>query len=124
MESVEAMLGVSGGASKAEEFRRDLINVVAGHAIDHPGARPSLPGLFPRYLQQLREATYGKRKKQLAELAEDLVRVASAEEAGAGGLDGGRQARAREALAALVREGYTVRSARDVIAELHRRRYL
>jgi serine protein kinase len=123
MESVEAMLGVSGGASKAEEFRRDLINVVAGHAIDHPGTRPSMPGLFPRYLQQLREATYGKRRRQLAELAEDVVRVASTKETTPGGLDGGREARAQETLAALLREGYTVRSARDVITELQRRRY-
>lgn len=133
MDNVEAMLGVSGGASKAEQFRRDLINVVAGHAIDHPGQKPSFPGLFPRYIQQLREATYGKRKKQLAELAEDLVRVASQASSPepearsprleALAVDAAREKRAKDTLAALEREGYSTRSARDVIAELHRRRY-
>ena len=129
MDNVEGMLGVSGGASKAETFRRDVINVIAGNAIDHPGERPSLPGLFPRFIQQLREATYGKRKKQLSELAEDLVLVAtrelsaSASEQSARRIDEAREKRARAALGAMLARGYIVSSARDVVAELVRRRY-
>lgn len=129
MDNVEAMLGVTGGASKAETFRRDLINVIAGNAIDHPGEKPSLPGLFPRFLQQLREATYGKRKKQLAELAEDLVLVATkdlspeASEQSTRRIDEAREKRARQALDAMLARGYVASSARDVVAELVRRRY-
>jgi len=129
MDNVEAMLGVASGAGKAENFRRDLINVVAGHAIDHPGRRPSLPGLFPRQIQQLREATYGKRKKQLAELAEDLVEVATeridpaAAERRTRKVDPARLERAGRTLDAMLTRGYELSSARDVVAELVRTRY-
>jgi hypothetical protein len=118
MENLEGMLGVT---RNNESFRRDLISTVAAHAIDHPGEKPNYPRLFPRYLQQVREATYGKRKKQLSEIARDVLSVLSKETSQ---IDQERQQKARGTIERLGREhGYTETSIRDAIGELLRRRY-
>lgn len=118
MESVEGMLGVT---RNNDAFRRDLISSVAAHAIDHPGEKVSYPRLFPRYLQQVREATYGSRKKQLSEIARDVLAVLGKETSQ---LDAERIGRARGTMERLERDmGYAEPSIRDAIGELLRRRY-
>lgn len=121
MENVEAMLGIT---RNQESVRRDLISAVAAHAIDHPGERPSYPKIFSRQLEQLREATYASRKKQIAELAEDILRTVSGGAAVAG-IDPLRIQRAERTLERMVAQhGYTRASARDVVAEILARRYV
>jgi hypothetical protein len=112
------MLGVT---RNPEGFRRDLISTVAAYAIDHPGEKVSYPHIFPQYLRRLREATYAQRKKQLSEIAQDVLRVLSQETAQ---LDAERIERARSTIERLEREfGYAEPSIRDALGELVRRRY-
>jgi predicted Ser/Thr protein kinase len=118
MENVEQMLGVT---RNQESFRRDLISGVAAHAIDNPGEKPVYSRVFPRYLREVREATFGKRKRQLAEIAEDILALALGPLKNA---SAERETRAKETLARLrASHGYTDRSARDALTELLRRRY-
>lgn len=118
MQNVEGMLGV---ARNPEGFRRDLISTVAAYAIDHPGEKVSYPHIFPQYLRRLREATYAQRKKQLSEIAQDVLRVLGQETAQ---LDAERIERARSTIERLEREfGYAEPSIRDALGELVRRRY-
>ncbi|MEM9194542.1 MAG: serine protein kinase PrkA [Myxococcota bacterium] len=57
----------------AEDFRRNLISTVAAYAIDHPGEDVEYGRLFPRYIDRLREAYFGQRKKQIQQIAEDVL---------------------------------------------------
>ena len=119
MESVEAMLGVT---RNNDTFRRDLISNVAAHAIDNPEQKVDYQRLFPRYLQQVREATYGKRKKQLAEISRDVLAVLNDD---THPLDAERLSRAKTTIQALERDyGYAAASIRDAIGELMRQRYI
>lgn len=118
MENVEQMLGVT---RNQEAFRRDLISTVAGHAIDHPGEKPVFSRVFPRFLREVREATFGKRKKQLREIGEDILSLVAGNLKNAGVE---RETRARDTLARLrASHGYSDRSASDALSELVRRRY-
>lgn len=117
MERIEQMLGV---VRDHEGFRRDLISAVAAYAIEHPGERPPFTRVFPRHLQQLREASWASRKKQLTEILEDTLRTSASPPL----QDAARRERARATLEAMTtRFGYSERGARDVLAELLARRY-
>lgn len=117
MEGVEQMLGV---VRNHDSFRKDLISGVAAYAIDHPGDKVVYARVFPRYIQQLREASWASRKKQLAEIIEDVLRVAASQPVP----DAERQRRARTTLEKMTATfGYPARGARDVLAELLARRY-
>ena len=58
-----------------EEFRTNLINGIAAHAIDNPGddLRPSK--VFPDYLRALKEAYYIEHRDQIATLITDVLRI-------------------------------------------------
>lgn len=117
MEGVEQMLGVVRGH---DSFRKDLISGVAAYAIDHPGEKVIYARVFPRYIQQLREASWASRKKQLAEIVEDVLRLVASQPVP----DADRQRRARTTLETLTtRFGYPTRGVRDVLAEFLARRY-
>ncbi|MFN7702369.1 MAG: serine protein kinase PrkA, partial [Deltaproteobacteria bacterium] len=117
MEGVEQMLGV---VRNHDSFRKDLISGVAAYAIDHPGDKVVYARVFPRYIQQLREASWASRKKQLAEIIEDVLRVAASQPVP----DAERQRRARTTLEKMTATfGYPARGARDVLAQLLARRY-
>lgn len=118
MATVEQMLGAKNG----ESFRKDLISGVAAYAIDHPGEKVVYARVFPRYIEQLREATFGARRKQLAEIATDVVRIVS--EPKTHGLDAERLRRAERTLRTMIEhDGYVEHSVRDVLDELVERRY-
>jgi serine protein kinase len=117
MESVEAMLGAR---SNQENFRKDFISVVAAYAIDHPGQRPVYARVFPRYIEQLREASWASRRKQLAEIVEDMLRILSVQPV----QDAERARRAAQTWQALHTQfGYPEQGGRWVLAELLARRY-
>ncbi len=122
MANIEGMLDVE--ASEREEFRRDLISTVAGHAIDNPGAEVSYPKVFPRYLAKLKESTYSKRTKQLADIADDLLVLISGDEGAVSTLSRDRKAQA-EGTVERMRErfGYADVSIRDAIGALLQQRF-
>jgi predicted Ser/Thr protein kinase len=119
MENVEQMLGVTKGQ---EGFRRDIMSGVAAHAIDHPGEKPSFPKVFPRLLSQVREATFQKRKKQIAEIIEDVMsRIAK----NVKNVPADRVRRAEDTMRRMIeKHGYQERSLGDSLSELLRRRYV
>ncbi|MFO0712431.1 MAG: serine protein kinase PrkA [Sandaracinus sp.] len=117
MEGVEQMLGV---VRNHDTFRKDLISAVAAWAIDHPGEKVVYARVVPRYIQQLREASWASRKKQLAEIVEDVLRLVASQPVP----DAERARRARTTLDTMTtRFAYPTRGARDVLAELLQRRY-
>lgn len=121
-ENVETMLGVEEGAR--DGFRRDLISAVAGHFIDNPDESVDYAKVFPRHHAKLREASYQKLKKQLAEIAADALSVLAGDEPRIERMGPEREAKARETLSALyARHGYAEPSASDALEELLRRRY-
>lgn len=122
MANLEDMLEIEASARHA--FRRDLISSVAAHAIDHPGVPVNYPKVFPRYLGKLKEATYGKRKKQLATIAQDLLVVLSGDESAIAALGAERASQARATLTRMSdRYGYAAVSCVDAVGELLRRRF-
>jgi predicted Ser/Thr protein kinase len=119
MENVETMLGVTKGQ---DGFRRDIMSSVAAHAIDHPGEKPSFPRVFPRLLAQVREATFQKRKKQIAEIIEDTLALIAGN---VKNVPEGRVRRADDTRKRMnERHGYVDRSLSDALSELLRRRYV
>lgn len=49
-----------------EEFRRNLINMVAAYAIDHPGDDLNAVEVFPDYVSRVKEAYYTQHRGQIA----------------------------------------------------------
>ena len=121
LRSVEDMLDVPDGAR--DTFRKDLISTVAAHAIDNPGAAVNYTVVFPRHLTKLREASFGKRKKQLMGIAADVIVVLSGEEREITQIGPERERLARTTLERIESRGYVAASARDAVGELLRRRY-
>jgi serine protein kinase len=72
MREVEGLLGVT---QKHDEHRRSLISFIAAWAIDHPGQRAVNEVVFPDLLKKLQEAVFGERRKPIALLVRDLVRL-------------------------------------------------
>jgi serine protein kinase len=72
MREVEGLLGVT---QKHEEHRRGLISFIAAWAIDHPGERAVNEVVFPDLLKKLKEAVFAERRKPIALLVRDLVRI-------------------------------------------------
>jgi predicted Ser/Thr protein kinase len=72
MREVEGLLGVT---DKHEEHRRTFISAIAAWAIDHPGERLSNDVVFPELQKNLRDAVFRERKKPVALLVRDFVRI-------------------------------------------------
>jgi hypothetical protein len=119
MESVEVTLGAHGNV---DELRRSILNTLAGHAIDHPGATVDYARVFPQYLERVKQAYFGERHKQVRELAEDILLFLG--DAEAHGLDKARITQARETIERLEqRYAYRAESIKDALGELLARRY-
>ena len=116
LKRVEAVLEVK----NAEEFRRNLINVIAAFAIDHPNA-PLEPGrIFPRYLEQLKESYFLEHRGQIAALIADMLATLSD---GAQTLAPEPRKLARAAVDRLLGAGYCPNCARAALGELFKERY-
>jgi serine protein kinase len=116
LKRVETILEVK----NAEEFRRNMINIVAAFAIDHPGV-PLEPGrIFPRYLEQLKEAYFLEHRGQIAILIADMLALLSDAEQT---LAPEPRKNARAAVERLYAMKYCPSCARAALGELYKERY-
>jgi predicted Ser/Thr protein kinase len=117
MREVERVLGATGTPA---DFRADLISMVAGWAIDHPGQSVDYAALFPRHLAKLKESFFAERKARIASMGKELLVLLTDKS----GLDAESLARAEKTRNNLVqRFGYCDRCARDMISVLLKERY-
>jgi predicted Ser/Thr protein kinase len=117
MREVERVLGASGTPAN---FRGDLISLVAGWAIDHPGATVDYQALFPRHLAKLKDAFFAERRARVAGMARELLVLLTDDT----GLDADSRARAERTRGELTRRfGYYDRCARDMAGALLKERY-
>lgn len=117
MREIERVLGATGTPA---DFRGDLISMVAGWAIDHPGQPVDYVGLFPRHLTKLKESFFAERKARVASMAKELLVLLT----DSSGLDAESLARAEKTRHNLVsRFGYCDRCARDMASALLKERY-
>jgi serine protein kinase len=70
MVEVEKTLGV---APKRDDARHEIISRVGAWSIEHPGQKIDYALVFPRQLQQLRDAYFEQRKKLLKKTNEELL---------------------------------------------------
>ena len=116
LKRIESILEVK----NAEEFRRNLINMIAAHAIDHPGTEIEHARIFPRYLEQVRDAYFLEHRGQISTVIMDALAILS--DAGSS-LSADARSRAQEALDRLIAIGYCQNCAREALGELARERY-
>ncbi|MBI2896106.1 MAG: serine protein kinase PrkA [Deltaproteobacteria bacterium] len=105
----------------ADDFRKNIIPVVAAWAIERPGQKIDFAAIFPAYIQKVKEHTFRERREQVARLARDIVTHVSTPEASL-------ETQAREHVVrtlAQMRErfGYCDRCARDAAGALLSSRY-
>ena len=122
MTDVERTLGIADGK---EQHRHALISRIGAWSIEHPGQRPDWAQVFPRELQQLREAYFADRKKIIKKTQEELLEYLVEGEARAQvQLTPEAFARVKTTFENLRdRYGYNADSARDAVGFLLRRRY-
>jgi predicted Ser/Thr protein kinase len=107
----------------AEEFRRNVINMVAAHAIDHPGDTMDYALIFPRYLEQVKEAHFSEHRVRIASLIREVLALLSDHGQGAA-LDGEAAKRAKASFESLQAKGYCKLCAPAVLGELLAERYV
>jgi predicted Ser/Thr protein kinase len=116
LESVERILEVT----DSEEFRRNLISMVAAYALDHPGESIDYITVFPRHLEQLKESYFREHRGRIATTCRDLLLLLSDNGAQLRGEDRARAERARGQLHAV---GYCDKCLPAVLGELLSERY-
>lgn len=122
MTEVEKTLGMG---QKRDDFRHEVISRIAAWSIEHPGQKVDFAGVFPRQLQQLREAYFEQRKKVVKKTNEDVLQYL------ADGADKMRARIDREAFERVEttlknlksRYGYCDNCSRDAVSFLLRKRY-
>ncbi len=118
MTDIERTLGVQ--ANRAQ-FRGDLLSMIAGWAIDHPGGGVDYAQLFPRYLLKLKEAFFAARRARIASIAKDTMLLLSDQDAH---LEAEAKRVAERTLHTLIdRDGYCRSCARDALAALLKDRF-
>lgn len=117
LDRVEGVLDVK----NPEEFRRNVINVIAAHAIDHPDSEIEHARMFPRYLEQLRESYFIEHRDRISTLLSDMLALLSESEQVR--LTPDARTRAGEGLERFYAHGYCPKCARAALGELLRERY-
>jgi serine protein kinase len=117
MNGVETKLDVD----DADAFRSELLNAVAAWAIDHQEQQVRYEELFPRYIEQLRQAYFDDRREQIGDVGKAVLGVLDEDDS----LDPEVRETGQRALAVLKnRYGYQDSSVRAalgaLIAERHR----
>jgi predicted Ser/Thr protein kinase len=126
MREVEALLGVK---QKNEDHRKGLISSIAAYAIDHPGEKIVNSVVFPQQLRKVREAVFTERRKGVAAVVRDLVRILRDRRVSKSGdetLNGLLEEQRKNALTALERlrqMGYCENCALDAASVLMRARF-
>ncbi len=116
MKSVEENLG----ADDAEEFRNELLSSIAAWAIDHPEQEVDYESLFPRYIEQVRQAYFHERRGQIGEIGRAIVSVLEDDDT----MDAVLREAAQQALQVLVGvHGYERSSAKVALGALIDARY-
>jgi predicted Ser/Thr protein kinase len=116
MKRVEEKLG----ADDAQAFRNELLSGIANWAIDHPEQDVDYESLFPRYIEQLRQAYFGERREQVGEIGQAVVALLEDDDA----LEEEQREAAQQALQVLVGVyGYEHSSAKVALGALVDARY-
>jgi serine protein kinase len=123
-------------ARAPEEFRRNLISMIAAYAIDHPGEAIDHGQIFARYLERMRNAYFEEHRGQIAAMIRDMISALQADAdtaaraAGSDGeshapppLDGEARERAYQGIGRLKSYGYCEHCARASLGELLEERY-
>lgn len=116
LKRVEHILDVK----NSEEFRRNMMNMIAAHAIDHPDAQFEHSVIFPRYLEQVKEAYFIEHRAQIVTLVGDMLALLSGNESS---LVPAARKQAQESLDRLFAIGYCKNCAREALGELRGERY-
>src|ERR1700722_1327806 len=118
MAEVERLLDVK---VEPVEWRRQLISAIAAWAIDHPGQKVDPTGVFPQHLRRMREAIFGDRRQEVANIARDVVLLVREEGVG---VDAERKLQAEKTIDGLIsRFGYCRSCAGDLGSLLVRKRF-
>jgi predicted Ser/Thr protein kinase len=116
MNRVEDKLDVD----NSKVFRDDLLGAIAAWAIDHPDQDVDYERLFPRYLEQLRQAYFDERRGQIGEIGRAVVALLEEDDT----LESGLREGAQQALNVLTtRYGYEKSSAKVALGALVAARY-
>jgi serine protein kinase len=116
LKRVESLLEVK----NAEEFRRNLISMVAAQAIDHPDEPIEHARIFPRYLEQVKEAYFVEHRGQIAEIIGDVLSLLSE---GQQQLTPEARKHATQTFERLKAAGYCSKCAPAALGELRKERY-
>jgi len=103
-----------------DEFRRNLISMIAAQAIDHPDEPIDHARIFPRHLEQVKAAYFFEHRGQIATILNDVQKLLSDGEAA---LESEPRERAKQAFAKLEAVGYCKRCAQAALGELRKERY-
>src|SRR6185503_10021860 len=120
------LLGIT---AKTDKHRKGLISFIAAWAIDHPGAKVNNAEVFPHHAKKLRDTVFVERRKPVALLVRDLVRILRTRKKKSDTVSIDKdlgEARRRETLAALERLkalGYDESSALDAAQAVLRARF-
>jgi serine protein kinase len=118
MVEVERLLDVK---LEAQEWRRQLISSIAAWALDHSGQKVDASIVFPQHLRRMREAIFGDRRQEVANIARDIVLLVRDEGVG---LDDARKREAQGAIDRMIaRFGYCRWCASDAANLLVRKRF-
>jgi serine protein kinase len=122
MVEVEKTLGV---APKRDDARHEIISRVGAWSIEHPGQKIDYALVFPRQLQQLRDAYFDQRKKLLKKTNEELLMyLADGADKTRGRIEKESFERVETTLRNLEeRYGYCRTCAKDAVSYLLRKRY-
>src|SRR5690606_39612976 len=109
---------------QAEDGIRDFhvtgVQTCALPIFDHPDGHIDHATIFPRYIEQLKEAYFLERRDQIASMLSDMLLLLSDEKAG---MPEDRRTPAAEAIGRLKAAGYCEHCGRAALAELVRERY-
>jgi serine protein kinase len=122
MTEVEKTLGMG---QKRDDFRHEVISRIAAWSIEHPGQKVDFAAVFPRQLQQLREAYFELRKKVVKKTNEELLQyLADGADKMRGRIDREAFDRVETTLKNMkARYGYCDHCSRDAVSYLLRKRY-
>lgn len=125
MASIEKMLDISD--ERRDDFRKNLISLVAAHAIDNPGSKPDFTRLFPQHIHKFQQTFFAERSKQLGTIANDALAelmVAKGAPEKAAAIDPERVAAARSTIERMKKQfGYCDLCVRETLDVLLREKY-